>query len=770
MMRSPPPCQSLPLHNKSAGRLLPQKMDTEALDLEAQATAIKQVSMMLQRPDQLEKVDQFKKRIARKKASGDGLLKSVMQSQLDGVRTGLVHLKTSRTQIQEVKTIMKEMDEVFPTIPTLGDKLRNVREESMKHSQYAAAVENLKHIFDVPEFVKKARQHIEDGKYLLSHQCLMDLENSRDDLLFEMHRLSSTTPGDKNMLKHYFSEVEKVSDELGKQLWLIFRLALNSVRKEPAVIVTALRIVEREEKRDEAALVRQDRASGFVSPGRPKRWRKRLFEILEESVFERLTGSQLEERNENKMWLVRHLEITRQLILEDLKVVKKACVPCFPKHYNIVQAMLQLYHRCLSTHLQELASSLEGNEYITLLNWVQIYEGPELMAHPELAFNLKKEGLSPLLPKPLVDDMTSKYLETIKKNYKEWMANTINREMKDWSGSTEPEADDAKHYQTTTPVIVFQMIDQHLQVAKTVDQRLVNRVLIISMENLANFANQYKDAVSKLSASHFEDRQRYKYFTPYMIAIANNCNSFVEIAQKFSTQYRSTSDVTVTDADAEAVFADVRDSFEHLRADTIGFLLQELFMDVERALVFVGNRDWMEGKESVPENICLTLDDYFRDYQHLKNINFDTMKNQLQLRLAKGYISALLQKKTVLKDHHQREAFAKRFVREAEILKHHLAKYPSLSMSTKENPFDVVSALSEFLTMKDVDSMLFLEVSGLIQKYPDITADHLVALLSLREDMAKTNVRKLVMEMMPELVSFRRNQKKTIFSEINVAV
>lgn len=45
--------------------------------------------------------------------------------------------------------------------------------------------------------------------------------------------------------------------------------------------------------------------------------------------------------------------------------------------------------------------------------------------------------------------------------------------------------------------------------------------------------------------------------------------------------------------------------------------------------------------------------------------------------------------------------------------------------------------------MRDVDSMLFLEVSGLIQKYPDISADHLVALLSLREDMAKTNVRKV---------------------------
>ena len=36
----------------------------------------------------------------------------------------------------------------------------------------------------------------------------------------------------------------------------------------------------------------------------------------------RIEGSQLESRDENKMWLVRHLEITRQLMIDDLKVVK----------------------------------------------------------------------------------------------------------------------------------------------------------------------------------------------------------------------------------------------------------------------------------------------------------------------------------------------------------------------------------------------------------------------------------------------------------------
>lgn len=51
-------------------------------------------------------------------------------------------------------------------------------------------------------------------------------------------------------------------------------------------------------------------------------------EILEISFLKflqflfRIEGNQFEDRSINKMWLVRHLEVTRQLMLEDLKVVK----------------------------------------------------------------------------------------------------------------------------------------------------------------------------------------------------------------------------------------------------------------------------------------------------------------------------------------------------------------------------------------------------------------------------------------------------------------
>lgn len=240
-------------------------------------------------------------------------------------------------------------------VPPIYNSLEHVREENTKHSQYVTAIENLKHIFTVQSSVAKTMQWIEEDKLLHAHQCLSDLENSRDDLLFELHKLPKQYAHDKITLKRYFEKVEVVSQQLERKIRLIMNRTLATVRKEPTVIVTALRLIEREEKADQFAL-QQQKQTGFLPPGRPKEWRRKALEVLSEAVVDRIEGSKLEERSDNKLWLVRDLELARQFILEDLRVVKSLCQPCFPAHYDIFNEYVRMYHMAMSNHVSTLFS------------------------------------------------------------------------------------------------------------------------------------------------------------------------------------------------------------------------------------------------------------------------------------------------------------------------------------------------------------------------------------------------------------------------------
>ena len=451
-----------------------QAAEVARLEAEAQAKAAKHVANMLARPDQLEKVHQLTWRVSRKKASVEAMLKTAMQSQLDGVRTGLNQLEKALLDISDIKSCMADMETALGGVGDYWERLREVREENLRHSQLATAKENLKHIFTVPETVAKTELWIEEGKLLQAHQSLVDLENSRDDLLFELHRLGHNNTRDRDLLKEYFEAVNDLSSKLEKQLGFTLLRTFATVRKSPRELVTALRIIEREEKSDEDCMAKQ-KQTGFLPPGRPKKWREVCMDKLADSVEQKMEGNQLEGRGENKMWLVRHLEVIRMLMLEDLRIAKHHLVTVFPPRYNIAQHCISLYHKVVATRLQDIIEEgLEGQEYVSLLQWVlNTYPGPELMGSS--ALGLEKNLIPPLLTDADVGRLISSYLGNMRDNYTSWMTNTIRQEKEDWCSDRDPDMDFDGFFHTSSPVIIYQMVDENLQVSFTVNaQNLFN--------------------------------------------------------------------------------------------------------------------------------------------------------------------------------------------------------------------------------------------------------------------------------------------------------
>ncbi|GFY37592.1 exocyst complex component 3 [Trichonephila inaurata madagascariensis] len=730
--------------------MAPSTSDMNQIESEAEATAAKHVANMLQRPDQLEKVDKYMQRELRKKASVDGVLKTAMQTQLDGVQTGLCQLEAALSEIKEINKDIQEITDSLKMVPELVENLYALKIESKEHSQCSAALENLEHILNIPKSVQDALDMINEGKLLAAHQSLAILEHSRDDLLYEMHKLANQSPTDKNMLKHFFwmEKPKKIVNNYG-----CFFKNFKFVLKEPKIIVSALRIIEREESEDSNA-VDLFKRTGYMPIGRPKKG------LLKFCNCFGIEGNQFEDRSAHKMWLVTHLEMSRQIIVEDLRVVKSACVPCFPPKYQIFEEYVKMYHDCLSGHLQDLiGNSLEDNEYISLLTWISGYG----------------------------------YLYNVKKNYRDWMKNALSTDVKDWNHHEGPDEDESGYFHTQLPLIMYNMLDQHLQVAQTVNKELVNSMMLLSFEEVLEFTRLFEEAIMTYRNKHFEDRSVVKFFTSYMIATANNCLQFCEFADKLRIRYSK--DLTAISKNAEIIFCRTIEAFLKLILVVLKCLREELFMDLSSNLNEVMTRTWFLSGNQIVDTIHATLEDYGNDYTHLLPENFNLLITDVMNWIAVNYIYAVMQKRMTFKSYEERKQAAEKMCEEGNILQQLFQRAPfnkrlnsivkkrsyydgkitlenilkkySPIQTTKTSPFEAVPLIAEVIKLKDV-SMLSLEISGVIRHYPDVTLEQLVTLILVRGDVSKNEAKQLVSDIMAEIGT--QNKERTIFSDITITL
>ena len=287
-------------------------------------------------------------------------------------------------------------------------------------------------------------------------------------------------------------------------------------------------------------------------------------EVLKLNVMERIEGNQLEDRDQNKMWLVRHLELIRMITLEDLRVAKTLCVPTFPPHYNILETFIELYHEALSKRLNEIIGlGLQDQEYVTVLNWIiQTYPGEELMRSWHL--NINTSLIKPLLDQDTIEQLQKDYVGQLEDKFREWMKNALSLEAGDWKSSNDPELDENNAYQTTVPKIIFTMIDENLQVANTISPEMTSKVLVLSLGQGVKFSRDYRDAIVDYKSKYFRDRTTVLYFTRYMIAIINNCELFEELGQELRSRWWKPGQ---HDNEVTAKFEQLLDQFKNLKVN-----------------------------------------------------------------------------------------------------------------------------------------------------------------------------------------------------------
>ena len=80
-------------------------------------------------------------------------------------------------------------------------------------------------VCSVPEIVANTQQLIEQAELLQAHKKLMELECSRDDLMYEQYRMDSKNTSDMNLISIYFEDVS-LHKSIYKRRYCCFELIL----------------------------------------------------------------------------------------------------------------------------------------------------------------------------------------------------------------------------------------------------------------------------------------------------------------------------------------------------------------------------------------------------------------------------------------------------------------------------------------------------------------------------------------------------------------
>lgn len=758
------------------------------MDVDVEEAALEQVAALLQRPDQLEKLPELKKRADRKKLAVEAMLRTGVQGQLEGIRMAIAHLQTASEDITAISQGVHDIRERLKPFPQLKDKLRELRDANARHGQYAAAMENLKHIFNLQTTLQEIRDALDDdtsgGNLLLAHKHIMDLERARDELLAEVHKMSGTnTEKEQNLLVNFFKGVNTVVDELSKNMWFILGRTLEMVKGNeqgggPQQVVTCLRIVEREERIDKFYMdARSKNSSSFVPPGRPRNWKDKALAALEKTVDNRVYGNQLEDRSLNKAWLARYLEVCRNVIMEDLQSAKVA-IPCFPPDWQIYERYVNLYHSAVCRKLREVASDrLEKSELVQLMSWIKFYASEEMLGHPRLRINAQEIlNDSPVLTKSTLHSLCDQFVEMSREDLKLWLKNTVSHETLDWNKNARPSEDNHGYFYTDLPNTVFGMLKDTVTLAKEVSVEVIPSIINLTIQEFHELAGKYRDAFTAYKSDYFAERGKFQEFTSNIIAVANNLHTCIESTEKYKQQIRlsmegeqnSVLSTTTPLSSGRRTAVSQQQLIENMDAlntkwsnaasVAINYLREEVITDIAPSLAELFSKKWLTGSAAL-ETICMTISDYYHDHKHLRPVTRAALLMDLQFRIVSEYLKAIETKRLTFTTYEERATAGKRMKTDVARLDNLYAEFGSsedmsdqLSLLTS-----IISAAGEVISLKD-KSLLSLEATSFARKFPNCPAESLAAVLATRDDVGRNDAKSLADEVLQHVQFHPKDQ------------
>ncbi|KAM9290543.1 LOW QUALITY PROTEIN: exocyst complex component 3-like protein, partial [Gastrophryne carolinensis] len=453
----------------------------EKAELLARGAALKWASGIFCRPDQLAHLSHYRRRETQRNNSIQSRLKSSVQSYLEGVELGLSQLHVAGAELQHIQRSLTEAQQSWRGSAGSRHNLEEIENLAAEHLQLSVVIQSLPHIHAAPLLIGQTRKLVEEQQLLEAHVKLRDLESLQDEVLRRLEgagplarpcRGAQVDPEGLELVTGFFAGVQELSEQLADAIFSLARSAVTVARSDPVLLVSAVRIIEREE------LLDAEGRRAHAPPGRPKRWRAQFFRALEKGVCERLLPSAVSWEDLNPTELAKHLKGLQRRLLEELQSVSSVLAPCVPPHYELGGAVALMCHQAVARHLREaLTRELPHPALYRLLHWlIIVYPSKELMAHPDLALGAETLELGPLVPPEMMEEQLNRYTRSVRACLSQWIHKALEVEYSDWLRDQEPEKDQDGFYLSGLQQIVMQMLLENVQLAAVLGESLEMRV------------------------------------------------------------------------------------------------------------------------------------------------------------------------------------------------------------------------------------------------------------------------------------------------------
>ncbi|XP_070254364.1 exocyst complex component 3-like protein isoform X4 [Myotis yumanensis] len=619
---------SLPPGSSCPGPEWPEQERAEQL---ARGAALKWASGIFYRPEQLARLGQYRSREVQRTRSLEARIKSVVQSYLEGVKTGVWQLAQALEAVQGAREALGQARGLLRGMAKAVQTLEPLREQAVQHKQLQALSQLLPRLRAVPAAVVHAQTLVDAHRLLEAYVSLRELEQLQEETWASLGGLELPV----------FEGLGPLAEALGQAVEAAVGAAGQLAREDPALLVAAVRVAE----------VEAGRTTSLEQA--PRDWRQRCLRALEEGLERVHFGTPL---LPGPGALAGWLEALRVALPAELATAEALIAPCCPPHYKVVRLWAHTLHgglrRCLQQFLE--GPELGASDAFTLLHWaLHVYLGPEMMGSLELGPEADVSQLEPLLTLENIEQLEATFVSKVRASVVQWLQKALEGEVSEWGREREPDTDPSGFYHSPMPAIVLQILEENIRVTSLVSESLQRRVHGMALSELGAFLRSFNDALIRFSRDHLRGEAVVPHYVSYLLAALNHQSAL-----------SSSVSVLQPEGVVSGALAPVEAALDELQRRICRLVLEALLLELQPLFATLPSRRWLSSPELL-NNVCERTARFCRNFWRVRNPAFQVLLAETERAVVLQYLCALMQGRLVCRGADERNQAAERMQQDA---------------------------------------------------------------------------------------------------------